>query len=206
MISAIAIALLRIMPVAQNDATGKALTALLLFLLIASVLLLFKNKKQHNTLVYDATHDALTGLYNRRGFEMILSDCEDQDVAMVLLDADGFKKINDVYGHVVGDRVLKNIASVLTKHFRKEDFICRIGGDEFVVVLPNLKPQSYNIIAKRLDSVKKDLADSDDLPGITVSAGITFYNKECEARTIEETDKVLYAVKGNGGNHFMAFV
>lgn len=89
-----------------------------------------------------ATRDLLTGVYNRNYFnETIVRDTElakrrDERLSFIILDINGFKKINDTYGHVHGDGVLRECADILRKSVRKSDFLCRYGGDEFVIVTP----------------------------------------------------------------------
>ena len=92
-------------------------------------------KKSIASLNYEASHDKLTGLYNRAGYDVLSRSVDLGTTAVLMIDADKFKDINDQYGHDVGDKILQKFARVLRKTFRSEDYICRIGGDEFVVFM-----------------------------------------------------------------------
>ncbi len=94
-----------------------------------------KNLHHRNQLIYDATHDALTGLLNRSVFEKLRARASGRDNAMLIFDFDRFKNINDQFGHDAGDRALCYVATLLQDNFRAEDYICRIGGDEFAVIM-----------------------------------------------------------------------
>ena len=92
-------------------------------------------KKSIESLNYKASHDELTGVYNRAGYDLIRSSLDMKTTAMLLFDADVFKSVNDHFGHETGDRVLQRIATALKSNFRSDDYVCRIGGDEFVVFM-----------------------------------------------------------------------
>ena len=92
-------------------------------------------KRSLANLNFKASHDELTGAYNRSGYELLLSSIDLGSTTMMLFDVDNFKTINDTYGHEVGDKVLTRLVQVLKKNFRFDDYICRIGGDEFVVFI-----------------------------------------------------------------------
>lgn len=129
-----------------------------------------------------ATRDWLTGLYNRRYFEETLADhieaarryeCE---LSLVLFDIDHFKQINDTCGHAAGDEVLRNFAEALKTTARKADIICRYGGDEFAVILPETNAEQARRFIERVQSGVSFSAPTPDsekqvLPAFTVTAG-----------------------------------
>lgn len=86
---------------------------------------------------HQAEHDAMTELLNRRSFEKLLKIHEEgnSSYALILVDVDTFKSVNDTYGHDMGDHILKKVAENLRKAFRSIDYVCRIGGDEFAVIM-----------------------------------------------------------------------
>ena len=103
-----------------------------------------------------ATRDWLTGLYNRRYFEETLADHiesasrYERELSLVLFDIDGFKQINDTLGHAAGDEVLRQFAELLKKSARKADIVCRQGGDEFALILPETSRANARIFAERI--------------------------------------------------------
>lgn len=162
-----------------------------------------------------STIDELTGLHNRRYFftesESMLASAirYDLPVSLLLLDVDHFKRINDAWGHVVGDQVLKKIASVLNEEVRTGDIVARLGGEEFVLLLPNTGVGGAELLAKRVqerigmlrfDGPEQDLS-------LTVSIGMTSLSKKL-ARSLSDTifllykqaDSAMYACKRQGRN------
>jgi diguanylate cyclase (GGDEF)-like protein len=125
----------------------------------------------------EAQTDSLTGLYNHRYFherlrrELTRSSAAHENVAVVMIDIDDFKKVNDVFGHAVGDQVLAELADHLRAAVRSSDIVCRIGGEEFAVIVPGSHEQHTIAVAERLakqlDEVELDLAGT-----IAVSIGI----------------------------------
>lgn len=103
-----------------------------------------------------ATRDGLTGLYNRRYFDETLADHIEaatrygRELSLVLFDLDRFKHINDTHGHAAGDEALRQFANLLKQTARKADIACRIGGDEFAVILPETNRTSAGIFAERV--------------------------------------------------------
>ena len=145
----------------------------------------------------ESTIDPLTGLYNRR----ILEQLNESPSVAVMCDIDDFKAINDTYGHDVGDYVIKNIGVILKENFRSSDYICRLGGDEFLIIITNYCGEDF--ILERCKKIKREISDRIILPnhGVTISMGVAIdnnYNKIEEI--IKKADESLYKSKNNGKN------
>lgn len=157
-----------------------------------------------------ATLDALTGVYNRRAFETkfaeyaALARREPMEISMLIIDIDHFKQINDRFGHLVGDMVLKGVAEVLQSSLRRQtDIVARVGGDEFFVLLPSTKPEHARALAEEL---LRAVADFDFLPApddgpaleVGISIGISTSADAEVDRLYEEADRSLYQAKERG--------
>ncbi|MBP5331396.1 MAG: GGDEF domain-containing protein [Lachnospiraceae bacterium] len=162
----------------------------------------YKNSLEH--LNYKASHDELTGAYNRAGYELLLSTIDIESTYMMLLDVDNFKTINDTYGHETGDRVLIKLVRVLQSVFRADDHICRIGGDEFVVFMVHSDNINRKFIKVKIEQINRELENTDDgLPTVSISIGI-MHGKEATDVTdlFEMTDSALYESKKKGKNTY----
>lgn len=167
-------------------------------------------ERQRN-LEHLATVDELTGAPNRRVFEARLASevdrCNRQESALslVFIDIDFFKTINDEYGHLVGDRVLKEIYAELEHNLRLYDFVGRLGGDEFVMALPGTDQQAAFGVAERLrESVRA--APVGTLPPVTVSLGVAQLAPGMGAtQLIKNADIALYRAKNSGRNRTEIF-
>jgi diguanylate cyclase (GGDEF)-like protein len=128
-------------------------------------------------LEHQASTDALTGLYNHRAFHerlrqaLMRASAERGTVALVMLDLDDFKKVNDVYGHGVGDQLLVQVADVLRNSVRAGDFVCRVGGEEFGVILPSGDMRSSIALGERL-AVEIGTLSAEAVGQLTVSTGV----------------------------------
>jgi diguanylate cyclase (GGDEF)-like protein len=128
-------------------------------------------------LEHQAETDALTGLYNHRAFhdrlrhELIRASAAHETVSVVMIDLDDFKKVNDVYGHGIGDHLLQQVADVLRGSVRATDVVCRVGGEEFAVILPSGDMRSSNALAERIGEQLGRL-DAEAVGKLTVSTGI----------------------------------
>ena len=143
----------------------------------------------------------LAGTYNvMYGYDLIKSSLDMESTAMLLFDADQFKNINDRFGHELGDRVLKKIADALKRNFRSDDYICRIGGDEFVVFMVHTTGTPKQLITRKVVSINRTLADGkDDLPPITLSAGVSYRTAGKDPEEMfRQADIALYYVKDHG--------
>ena len=157
-------------------------------------------KKSIASLNYEASHDKLTGLYNRAGYDVLSRSVDLGTTAVLMIDVDKFKDINDQYGHDVGDKILQKFARVLRKTFRSEDYICRIGGDEFVVFMMHVTDELRDLIILKTKQINSALADvSDELPPASASIGIAFGHDAPDMVTLlKHADEALYNVKENG--------
>ncbi len=151
---------------------------------------------------YEAEHDALTGVLNRGGFDQILNSNikEKRDFALVLIDIDEFKDVNDNYGHDVGDDVLKKISKMLGEQFRSIDYICRIGGDEFAVIMMDVKKDFETKIINKIDEINELLSSRTiDIPLVSLSVGTAFMDKDSSSDSLfKDADNALYYVKRHG--------
>ena len=150
--------------------------------------------------------DPLTNIFNRRAFERevinYMSESNKKNKgALIIMDIDNFKNINDEYGHAVGDQALKNLANILMSTFRTYDIIARMGGDEFQVFLKDISERK--IMDKRMKCLLDVLNSQKKLP-FTCSIGICMVNSDkfCYQDALEAADKALYKSKRNGKNQY----
>lgn len=167
--------------------------------------LLKKVNARTEHLRHEAETDALTNVLNRGSYDKILDD-QTGDYALVLIDVDHFKEINDEYGHEVGDEVLKRVASIIDHSFRSSDYVCRIGGDEFAVILPKATSANKDAIGAKVDYISKTVAEeAEGLPHVTVSCGIAFSDGKPNANLYHDADKALYMSKHAGRDQYTFF-
>ena len=158
-----------------------------------------ENHERTARLQHAAERDPLTGLLNRGAYDTLLAERQDR-LALLLLDVDLFKEVNDSYGHDLGDAVLRKVASSLTQSFRSTDYACRIGGDEFAVIMTDVDEDVRPVIERKIRSVTELLQDTrDGLPAITLSIGVALSEQvEDSTHLYRAADKALYAVKRDG--------
>jgi two-component system cell cycle response regulator len=159
-----------------------------------------------------ALTDSLTGLYNRRYLLahldglMVRASEGAQGPAMLMLDLDFFKRVNDAHGHAAGDAVLREVAGRIARHVRNFDLVARYGGEEFVVVMPETQLAVAAMVAERLRNVvaSKPIALGDGLGeiSVTISVGIAVTREGGDNAThmLQRADKALYEAKGRGRN------
>lgn len=157
-------------------------------------------KKSVANLSFKASHDELTGVYNRAGYDLIKTSLDMNSTALMIFDADQFKHINDQYGHEAGDKTLKKIAAVLKRNFRSDDYICRIGGDEFVVFMVHPTDHPERLITKKVRRINQELSEEqDELPQVTLSAGVSYQPEGADPEEMfRQADVALYYVKEHG--------
>ncbi len=170
------------------------------FLAKAYNLMFEANRQKTEALEYKANHDKLTSLYNRAGYDFLLKNVDLETSALLLIDVDKFKAVNDTYGHDMGDRVLKHIAEVLHESFRSGDYICRIGGDEFAAIMIRSGPQFMELIRGKVEHINERLLHPEnDLPPISLSVGVAFGSAaHTTGSIVKDADLALYHVKENG--------
>lgn len=158
----------------------------------------YKNSLEH--LNFKASHDELTGAYNRTGYELLLSSIDLKSTYMMLFDVDNFKTINDTYGHETGDKALVKLVQILKKNFRSDDYICRIGGDEFVVFMVHATEMHHELIVQKIDQINKELSSPNDgLPPMSISVGIVHGTEAADSESLfEKTDEAMYQAKKKG--------
>ena len=156
-----------------------------------------QNVRRREQLSYDASHDALTGVFNRSVFEKLRTRLDGQDKALLIIDIDKFKTINDRYGHDTGDRALCVVSALLQQNFRAEDYICRIGGDEFTVIMVHADSSMRDLVAEKIERINQCLqTPRDGLPAISISAGVAFGDRENPTEDIyKDADTALYRAK-----------
>lgn len=170
-------------------------------------------KNINDELRYISITDPLTGLYNRRHFEdlikteMKITERHGDKNSLIMIDIDHFKKINDKFGHFSGDAVLKLVATTLKEKLRETDVLCRIGGEEFVVLCKRVGKDEAKLVAEKLrvamENAVVEVAGSEI--NITISLGCASI-PDANTRTIDEfyryADQALYYSKENGRNQF----
>jgi len=159
-----------------------------------------------------ANHDRLTGLMNRRGFEQRLQSMVDTDTkenaatAVMFIDLDGFKAVNDTLGHDAGDTLLKEVASRLTAMLRDTDLVARFGGDEFVIATSHAEdpgPAGLRLLAERVrDTLQIDVAGPDRTIKVAATLGVAAAPDDGETidRLLDHADQAMYVGKRRGRN------
>ena len=157
--------------------------------------------------------DALTGLYNRRHFdhtverEFLRSKRYGGSLSIAIIDIDYFKKINDTFGHLCGDYVLKEVAYLILDNFRKTDIVFRYGGEEFVVLLTETPlSQTYIPLERLRQSIEKhQFSYADKKINLTVSIGVASNSTLSVNEFLNNADKSLYKAKNAGRNNIVLF-
>ncbi len=191
-------------------AVGLALAALL-----GALILFWTRNERIHELERQASEDALTGLSNRRRFEedlrtaMARSRRDGGTGALLMLDLDDFKHVNDTRGHPAGDRLIKEVAGVLQRRTRESDALARLGGDEFAVILPRSDRGEALLVADSIvGAIRTHRPQDDDLDPITASVGIAMFGEDprtSPSSVISEADTAMYAAKDGGRDGVRVF-
>ncbi len=163
-----------------------------------------ENAEKQLLIRHQAEHDPLTDLLNRGSYDRVLEMHEKAGTpfALILCDVDTFKQVNDTYGHEVGDQILKRVGSLLKTTFRSIDFVCRIGGDEFAVIMVEMTTDLAYTIEEKIGFVNQKLMNPEDgLPPVSLSVGVAFTDrKNPDGSLFKDADSALYRTKDNGRN------
>lgn len=174
-----------------------------------------KDKRQEQMLLFAASTDSLSGLYNKKSTEALIRNLIEkpndtsQSHALLIIDIDYFKDVNDAFGHAYGDNVLRAISEIIVGHFRSSDIVGRFGGDEFVVMVTGvpgkqwLKRKVYELNLK----LSNELREDGQVSNISASIGIAVYpeNANTYEELFEKADQALYETKRNGRNGYTIF-
>jgi diguanylate cyclase (GGDEF)-like protein/PAS domain S-box-containing protein len=165
-----------------------------------------ERKRMEKKLKRLATTDKLTGSYNRRKFKEIIGiEIErvkryNQPLSIIMFDIDHFKKVNDKYGHVAGDHVLKTIADIVRKNMRKTDYLFRWGGEEFLILSSETQLDKAHALAERIRKAIESYKFK-KVGKVTVSFGVTeFKERDTEDSFVKRTDDAMYKAKKKGRN------
>lgn len=170
------------------------LASLSIFLSIFSIILMYKLKEKYKDL---AVHDPLTGLYSREYLKSLDSEKEKKNhskSSIVMIDINDFKKINDTYGHLMGDKVLQKVADSLTNNLREKDIVVRYGGDEFLLILSNTHENRAEEIMARIACRLLDSKEFEFI--VSISYGIAQWNESINIEEIIKfADEKMYQMK-----------
>jgi diguanylate cyclase (GGDEF)-like protein len=182
--------------------------------LLRNKLVFDKIRKLQTSLEEMVVSDPLTGLHNRRYVmdrlkqEMQRCDRHGEPLAFAMIDLDGFKPINDQYGHVIGDKVLKAVGAAIARCVRVSDIAARYGGDEFAVILPQTPPEGSMRVCERILRTISELdvrTEDGTQCAVTASLGLAYYpadDVESPAELVHSADGALYGAKRTGKNRF----
>ena len=170
----------------------------------------------HNAYLYEQVEnlsriDGLTGVFRRGYFETRLEEEISRatrfnaPLSLVMMDIDNFKRYNDEYGHITGDKILSRLADILKKETYESDFICRYGGEEFCIIMPLSPPDAVRVLCENLrERISREVFEftEKNKGGITVSIGIAHYPLENTSKDtlLKASDEALYLAKKSGKN------
>lgn len=172
---------------------------------------LIENAYIHKQTKHQAATDALTGIYNHRSFQELLSreiarsNRDKSSFSLIILDIDNFKRVNDTYGHLVGDALLQDLTRRLRATVREQDVLARYGGEEFAVILPNTQAEGGHALAERIRTAiaGSPFTRKETSIPYTVSIGLSLYNGKIPVdreELIRTADDALYVSKNEGKN------
>ena len=192
-----------------------AVVGIALAALLGSLIFAWSRTERMQRLQREASQDPLTGLKNRRRFEedlqlaMARGRRERTTGAVLMLDLDNFKRVNDTHGHPAGDLMIREIAAVLRHRSRESDVLARLGGDEFALVLPRCSPGEARVVAESIaTSIREHCSEREDIEPITASVGVAMFGDDPRTSiesVVSEADTAMYAAKDGGGDSVRVF-
>jgi len=206
----------------QNDKEFISMSSYFISLSIINITNIITTLSEHNNILEKeinirtekltelANKDPMTKLFNRRYLQDItshiinISNRLNNPIGIMLIDIDNFKKINDKYGHAIGDKVIISLANIFENNTRQSDISIRFGGEEFVIILPNTNKENTLKLANKIKNDVENfiLKVKDETVSFTISIGITIVNKKDKTfeNSLSIADKALYISKENGKN------
>jgi diguanylate cyclase (GGDEF)-like protein len=185
-----------------------AVVGIALAILLGALILVWSRDERMQELQREAGEDSLTGLKNRRRFEedlravMARGRRERTFGALLMIDLDHFKYVNDTHGHPAGDRLIEEIAAVLRRRTRESDVLARLGGDEFAVVLPRSSLAEARVVAEAIAAaIREHEPEHDPVDPVTASIGVAMFGHDPRigsATIVAEADTAMYAAKDSG--------
>lgn len=183
--------------------------------LLGALILAWSRNERVQELRREASQDSLTGLKNRRRFEedlrlaMARGRREGTTGAVLMLDLDRFKRVNDSHGHPAGDRLIEEIADVLRRRTRESDVLARLGGDEFAIVLPRSGAAEARMVAESIaGAIREHRPAREDVDPVTVSVGVAMFGEDPRTSVelvVSEADTAMYAAKDGGRDGVRVF-
>ena len=158
------------------------------------------NMQSKEKLTYEATHDKLTGLYNRRGYDFLMENVDLETSALLLFDIDNFKSINDTYGHDCGDKVLVMVADTISSQMRDGDFVCRWGGEEILILVNGNIEAAKSLGERILNKIcSSEVIHEGNSVKVTMTFGVAQANESFRIEDfIQQADNRLYYGKTHG--------
>jgi diguanylate cyclase (GGDEF)-like protein len=190
-----------------------AIVGIALAALLGSLIFVWSRNERMQELEREAGQDPLTGLKNRRRFEQELQVAmargrrEGTTGALLMLDLDHFKQVNDSHGHPAGDQLIREIAEVLRNRSRESDVLARLGGDEFAVVLPRCSPAEARVVAEAIAQAIRQ-HEPPEIESLTASVGVAIFGdhpRTSIGSVVSEADTAMYAAKDGGRDGVRVF-
>jgi diguanylate cyclase (GGDEF)-like protein len=192
-----------------------AIVGISLAALLGALILIWSRNERMQELEREAGEDPLTGLKNRRRFEedlrvaMARARREGTTGAMLMLDLDHFKQVNDTHGHPAGDQLIREIAGVLRQRSRESDVLARLGGDEFAVVLPHCSASEARVVADVIaTAIREHQPSGEGVEPLTASVGVAMFGERARtspSAVVTEADAAMYAAKDGGRDGVRVF-